>query len=41
MKDYSINNTTKAQREQKVRECLGYSDISCEEGPTRGDCGYI
>ena len=38
MKDYFIKNTTREQREQIVRECLGYSDISCDEGG--GAYGY-
>lgn len=31
MEDYLIKNTTREQREQIVRESLGYSDIGCEE----------
>lgn len=33
MEEYLIKNTTREQREQIVRESLGYSDIGCE------DCG--
>lgn len=33
MEEYLIRNTTREQREQIVRESLGYSDIGCE------DCG--
>ncbi|MBO5373453.1 MAG: purine biosynthesis protein PurH [Lachnospiraceae bacterium] len=31
MDKFSIKNTTREQREQIVRESLGYSDISCED----------
>lgn len=31
MEEYLIKNTTREQREQIVRESLGYSDIGCEE----------
>lgn len=33
MEEFLIKNTTREQREQIVKESLGYSDISCE------DCG--
>lgn len=31
MEEYLIKNTTREQREQIVRESLGYSDIGCED----------
>lgn len=31
MEEYLIKNMTREQREQIVRESLGYSDIGCEE----------
>lgn len=31
MEEYLIKNTTKEQREQIVRESLGYGDIGCED----------
>lgn len=30
MEEYLIKNTTREQREQIVKEALGYSDISCD-----------
>lgn len=30
MEKFLIKNTTRAEREQIVREALGYSDIGCE-----------
>lgn len=37
MEKYLIKNTTKEQREQIVRESLGYGDFGCDEG---GGFGY-
>lgn len=38
MEEFLIKNTTRAQREQIVRDSLGYSDLSCDEGG--GAYGY-
>ena len=37
MEKYLIKNTTREQREQIVKESLGFCDISCEDG---GRYGY-
>lgn len=31
MEKYLIKNTTRAQREQIVKDSLGYSDLGCED----------
>lgn len=38
IEEYLIQNTTKEQREQIVKESLGYSDVGCEE--SAGAYGY-
>lgn len=38
MEEFLIKNTTRAQREQIVKDSLGYSDLSCDEGG--GAYGY-
>lgn len=35
MEKYLIKNTTKEQREQIVRESLGYSEFGCDDGGGR------
>ena len=37
MDKYLIKNTTRAQREQIVKDALGYSEVCCEDG---GRFGY-
>lgn len=31
MEDFLIKNTTKEQREQIVKDALGYSDVGCDD----------
>lgn len=38
MDDFLIKNTTKEQREQIVKESLGYSDVGCDDAG--GSLGY-
>ena len=38
MEEYLIKNTTRAQREQIVKEALGYSDVGCDDAG--GAYGY-
>ena len=35
MEKYLIKNTTREQREQIVKDALGYSDLGCEDGGGR------
>lgn len=38
MEEFLIRNTTREQREQMVKDSLGYSDVGCEE--CSGAYGY-
>lgn len=38
MEEFLIKNTTRAQREQIVKDALGYSDVGCDD--VAGAYGY-